>query len=103
VKVALSIPVFLMLTVWAAACIWFDGPESRLFAGLVTPIRRTAIDRLRAGRSRRDHIDPTTLAGMAGVLRALLLRSDLVARNRSQQRPRVDARRCAASDGDLRG
>jgi len=36
VKFALSIPVFLMLTVWSAACLWFDGPESRLFAGLLS-------------------------------------------------------------------
>jgi len=35
VKFALSIPMLLILTVWSAACLWFDGPESRLFAGIL--------------------------------------------------------------------
>ena len=34
-KFALSIPMLLILTVWSAACLWFDGPESRLFAGVL--------------------------------------------------------------------
>ncbi len=32
-KLALSIPGLFVLTAWAAACLWFDGPQSRLWAG----------------------------------------------------------------------
>jgi len=35
-KLALSIPFLLVLTIWAAACLWFDGPESRLMAGALS-------------------------------------------------------------------
>jgi len=35
VKVALSIPVVLLLAAWAAACLWIDGPEPRWLAGLL--------------------------------------------------------------------
>lgn len=34
-KFALSIPILSMLTAWSAACLWFDGPESRPLAGLM--------------------------------------------------------------------
>jgi hypothetical protein len=36
VKFALSIPLVLVLTVWSAACLWYDGPESPLLAGLLS-------------------------------------------------------------------
>lgn len=54
-KLAISIPFLLLLTVWSVGCLWFDGPESRLLAGgfsmlfvvavialliLVRPVRR---------------------------------------------------------------
>jgi len=32
-KLAISIPGLFVLTVWAVGCLWFDGPESRLWAG----------------------------------------------------------------------
>ena len=32
-KLALSIPGLFLLTAWAAGCLWFDGPQSRLWAG----------------------------------------------------------------------
>jgi len=32
-KLALSIPVLFLLTAWAAACLWFDGPPARPVAG----------------------------------------------------------------------
>jgi hypothetical protein len=32
-KLAISIPGLFLLTVWAVGCLWFDGPESRLWAG----------------------------------------------------------------------
>ena len=35
-KLALSIPLVLVLTVWSAACLWYDGPESPLIAGLLS-------------------------------------------------------------------
>lgn len=35
-KLAVSIPVLLMLAAWSAACLWFDGPETRLLAGLLS-------------------------------------------------------------------
>jgi hypothetical protein len=35
VKLALSIPIVLILTIWSAACLWVDGPESRTLAGLL--------------------------------------------------------------------
>jgi hypothetical protein len=35
-KFVLSVPLVLMLTAWSAACIWFDGPDSRLLAGLLS-------------------------------------------------------------------
>lgn len=35
-KFALSIPLVLILTAWSAACLWFDGPESSLLAGLLS-------------------------------------------------------------------
>jgi len=35
-KLAMSIPVLLALTVWSAACLWFDGPQSRMLAGLLS-------------------------------------------------------------------
>jgi len=35
-KLALSIPGLFLLTAWAAACLWFDGPESRLWAGALS-------------------------------------------------------------------
>ena len=34
-KFALSIPILLVLTCWSAACLWVDGPESRVWAGLL--------------------------------------------------------------------
>ncbi len=36
VKLALSIPVLLLLTAWSAGCLWNDGPESRVLAGLLS-------------------------------------------------------------------
>ncbi len=51
----------------------------------VTFARRTPIDRLRPGRSPRDHIGPTCLADVVGVRRPLSHGADLVARNRCQQ------------------
>ena len=35
-KLALSIPILLMLTAWSAACLWLDGPQSRLLAGVLS-------------------------------------------------------------------
>jgi hypothetical protein len=35
-KLAISIPGLFVLTVWAASCLWFDGPESRLWAGALS-------------------------------------------------------------------
>jgi len=35
-KLALSIPILLMLTAWSAACLLLDGPQSRLIAGLLS-------------------------------------------------------------------
>jgi hypothetical protein len=35
VKLALSIPPLLALTLWSAACLWIDGPASRPIAGLL--------------------------------------------------------------------
>jgi len=32
-KLAISIPGLFLLTVWTVGCLWFDGPESRLWAG----------------------------------------------------------------------
>ncbi len=34
-KLALSVPLLGILTIWSAACLWFDGPESRLIAGVL--------------------------------------------------------------------
>jgi hypothetical protein len=33
-KLAISIPGLFLLTVWTVGCLWFDGPESRLWARL---------------------------------------------------------------------
>jgi hypothetical protein len=35
-KLAISIPALFLLTVWAVGCLWFDGPESRLWAGALS-------------------------------------------------------------------
>jgi hypothetical protein len=35
-KIAISIPFLFVLTIWAAACLWYDGPESRLMAGALS-------------------------------------------------------------------
>ena len=35
-KLALSVPLLVILTAWSAACLWLDGPESRLIAGLLS-------------------------------------------------------------------
>ena len=35
-KLAFSIPGLFVLTVWAASCLWFDGPEARLLAGALS-------------------------------------------------------------------
>lgn len=35
-KIVLSVPIILTLTAWSAACLWYDGPESRLLAGLLS-------------------------------------------------------------------
>ena len=35
-KLAISIPFLLLLTVWSVGCLWFDGPESRLIAGALS-------------------------------------------------------------------
>jgi len=35
-KLALSIPGLFILTAWAAGCLWFDGPQSRLWAGALS-------------------------------------------------------------------
>jgi hypothetical protein len=32
-KLAISIPGLFLLTVWTVGCLWFDGPESQLWAG----------------------------------------------------------------------
>ena len=36
VKLALSIPMFLILTAWSAACLWNDGPDSQWLAGMLS-------------------------------------------------------------------
>ena len=35
-KLVLTIPILLVLTAWSAACLWLDGPLSRLFAGFLS-------------------------------------------------------------------
>lgn len=35
-KLIITVPVLLALTIWSAACIWIDGPVSRLLAGLLS-------------------------------------------------------------------
>jgi len=35
-KLALSIPIISLFTIWAAGCLWVDGPESRLVAGILS-------------------------------------------------------------------
>ena len=35
-KLIISIPILLALTVWSAACLWIDGPASRPFAALLS-------------------------------------------------------------------
>ena len=35
-KLAISIPGLFLLTLWAVGCLWFDGPESRLWAGALS-------------------------------------------------------------------
>ncbi len=35
-KLALSLPILALLTVWSAACLWIDGPDSRALAGLLS-------------------------------------------------------------------
>ncbi len=35
-KLALSIPVLLILMAWSAGCLWIDGPDSRMLAGLLS-------------------------------------------------------------------
>jgi len=42
-KLAISIPALLVLTVWAAACLWFDGPDSRLLAGALSMLFVAAV------------------------------------------------------------
>jgi hypothetical protein len=36
VKLIITVPVLLALTIWSAACIWIDGPVSRPLAGLLS-------------------------------------------------------------------
>jgi hypothetical protein len=35
VKLALSAPFLIILTAWSAACLWFDGPNSQVAAGIL--------------------------------------------------------------------
>ena len=60
-KLAISIPGLFLLTAWTVGCVWFDGPESRLWAGALSMAFVVAVIALFGFNNRWNDIMKTDL------------------------------------------
>ncbi len=73
-KLAISIPGLFLLTVWTVGCLWFDGPESRLWAGAL-------VDGIYRGRDRSNRSGSPGLAAVGGLSCHVCARAGMVAQH----------------------
>jgi len=97
-KLILSVPLFLILTIWSSACLWFDGPESRGLAGLLAALF------ISAALAATTLLRPIWQKWMAFAVLFLIVQAwwlGIEARNDREWLPTVARPPVASLDGDI--